>query len=441
VHVLVAGGGPVGVFTAIALARRDHEVTLVDRDPGPAADGSWVRRGVMQAEHPHSWRPGVRRALLAEMPDVYDAMIAAGARTHVPHGVPEELTERLTAMSGRRTHVFERVLREAATRQPNLQWRTGHVDELMIEDDTLRGVQVDGDFLAADVVIVATGRTTGLGEGLRGPVEGGACGFAYVSRMYQARAGQRPYDLPTPSLVDGPGYVSLVLGQDAGTHSVLVAYPLQADEFRTLRTEAGFERAARAIPNLAPWVEPGRFEPITNVMVGGNLTNTYRRQGPALGVPPARGLFFVGDTVLTTNPAGGRNVALLLGQVQHLLGVLDDPGRSLVDASLALDTWAEQNLRPWFLDHVHKDRTQLERFAGRDIDLDERIPSDVICAAAEVDESLRPIVGIYQGMLAGPEVLNAAEGTVRALLEQGWRPTMHGPTGAELAALLTKVGA
>jgi 2-polyprenyl-6-methoxyphenol hydroxylase-like FAD-dependent oxidoreductase len=370
------------------------------------------------------------------MPDVYDAMLAAGARAHVPRGVPEEMADALTALSGRRTFVLERVLRSAATRQPNLRWRTGHVDSLTIEDDIVRGMVVDGEFLTADVVIVATGRASRLGDGLRGPVEGGACGFAYVSRMYQAREGEQPYDLPTPSLVDGPGYVSLVLGQDAGTHSVLVAYPIQADEFARLRTDAGFERAARAIPNLAPWVDPSRFEPITDVMVGGNLTNTYRLQGPALGMPPARGLFFVGDTVLTTNPAGGRNVALLLGQVQHLLSVLDDPERSLVDASLALDTWAEQNLRPWFLDHVHKDRTQLERFTGKDINLDERIPSDVICAAAEVDESLRPFVGMYQGMLAGPEVLDAIEGKVRALLKEGWRPTVPGPTGRELAALL-----
>jgi 2-polyprenyl-6-methoxyphenol hydroxylase-like FAD-dependent oxidoreductase len=33
---LVAGGGPVGIFTAIALARRGHEVTFVDRDPARA---------------------------------------------------------------------------------------------------------------------------------------------------------------------------------------------------------------------------------------------------------------------------------------------------------------------------------------------------------------------------------------------------------------------
>jgi 2-polyprenyl-6-methoxyphenol hydroxylase-like FAD-dependent oxidoreductase len=38
----IVGAGPAGLFTAIALARRGHRVTLVDRDPGPppAAPGS-----------------------------------------------------------------------------------------------------------------------------------------------------------------------------------------------------------------------------------------------------------------------------------------------------------------------------------------------------------------------------------------------------------------
>ena len=59
--VLVAGGGPIGIFTGIALAKRGHDVTLVDRDPGPAEDGSWHRAGVMQFQHAHGWRPEVVR--------------------------------------------------------------------------------------------------------------------------------------------------------------------------------------------------------------------------------------------------------------------------------------------------------------------------------------------------------------------------------------------
>lgn len=46
-HTAIVGAAPTGIFTAIALARRGHEVTAIDRDPGPDGDGSWNRRGVM----------------------------------------------------------------------------------------------------------------------------------------------------------------------------------------------------------------------------------------------------------------------------------------------------------------------------------------------------------------------------------------------------------
>lgn len=427
---LVAGGGPVGVFTGIALARRGHGVTLVDRDPGPEPDGTWKRAGVMQFEHAHGWRPQVVAALRAEMPEVVDALHAAGARRLRPPGMPD-----IEAMACRRS-VVERTLRAAALHEPGLTWITGHIDDVVVCGGTATGFVVDGTAHQADIVVVATGRSSHLGDALRAPAEGGPSGFSYVSRMYRARDGQQGYNLFFPSAETGPGYVSLVMGQDAGTHSVVIAFPSAGEEFAALRTNAGQERATRLIANLAPWTDPDRFEPITDALVGGHLTNTYRLQGPALGLPPARGLYFVGDTVMTTNPAAGRNLALLLPHVQHFLASLDDPEQDLDDASLALDAWAEQRLRPWYRDHAHWDATLLRRFDGEDIDLEDRIPSDVICAAAEVDESLRPYAASYGGMAAGPDVLDPVEDRVRDLLREGWRPKTPGPTREVLAELL-----
>lgn len=425
-RALVAGGGPVGVFTATAMARRGHEVTVVDRDPGPATDGAWKRAGVMQFEHAHGWRPQVVQSLRAEMPGVVEDLHAAGAKRMHPPGMPE-----MEALAARRT-VVERVLREYAAQQEGLVWRTGHVDGIAVTDGVATGLVVDGDTLVADVTVVATGRASHVGDELRGPVEGGSCGFSYVSRVYRAREGQAGYDRFFPSFETGPGYVSLVMGHDAGTHSVVIAYPSDAEEFTTLRTNDGQDRACRVIPNLIPWTDPNRFEPLTGALAGGHLTNTYRLQGPALGLPPARGLYFVGDAVMTTNPAAGRNLALLLPHARHFLAALDDPEQDLDDASLALDAWAEMHLRPWYRDHAHWDRTLLRRFAGLDIDLSDRIPSDVIAAAIEVDESIKPYAAMYGGMVAGPEILDPVEGRVRELLDQGWRPKTPGPTGAEL---------
>jgi 2-polyprenyl-6-methoxyphenol hydroxylase-like FAD-dependent oxidoreductase len=429
-RIAVAGGGPVGIFAAMSLARRGHQVTLVDRDPGPGADGSWRRAGVMQFLHPHGFRAQVRHALLAELPDVHDALLANGAEVRAVPGAPAEM-----AGLWCRRSVFERTLRAAAAREPRLRWVVGHVDRLMTERGTARGLVVDGAPLEADLVIVATGRSSHLGDELRGPVEGGPCGFSYVSRMYRALPGRPGCDLLGPAYATGPDYYSLVLPQDAGTHSVLFCYPSHAAEFAMLRTADGFARASAAVPNLAPWTDQDRFEPITAPLVGGNLTNTYRLQGRELGAPPATGLLFVGDAVATFNPYAGRYLGLALPHVRQLLAVLDDLAADLADASTALDLWAEQHIRPWFADHVYWDRTLLDRFGGGELDLGAPLPSDVVCAAAAVDPSIAPFAGMYLGMIAGPDVLDPARESALALLRSGWRPTSEGPRAAELRAL------
>ncbi|MDT5002570.1 MAG: hypothetical protein QOK12_4675 [Mycobacterium sp.] len=71
-RAIIVGAGPTGLFTAMALASRSHDVVLVDRDPGPPASGTWQRKGVMQFHHAHTLRGPVVEALRAEMPDVLE---------------------------------------------------------------------------------------------------------------------------------------------------------------------------------------------------------------------------------------------------------------------------------------------------------------------------------------------------------------------------------
>src|SRR5580658_6663998 len=78
-RVAIIGAGPAGLFTGAGLARRGHEVVAVERDPGPAADGSWPRRGVMQFHHAHAFRNQVADALRQELPDALRRWVAAGA--------------------------------------------------------------------------------------------------------------------------------------------------------------------------------------------------------------------------------------------------------------------------------------------------------------------------------------------------------------------------
>src|SRR6266480_2975173 len=65
-RVAIIGAGPTGLFTAVALARRGHDVSVVDRDPGPNRNGWWPRAGVMQFHHPHAYRLQVIEALQTE---------------------------------------------------------------------------------------------------------------------------------------------------------------------------------------------------------------------------------------------------------------------------------------------------------------------------------------------------------------------------------------
>src|SRR5689334_21335829 len=105
-RVAIVGAGPTGLFSGVALARRGHQVTIVDRDRGPAPDGSWARRGVMQFHNPHGLRRQVVDALEAEIPEVHARLRAAGAvDTILPAEGPRP--EMVVGMQCRRS-TFER---------------------------------------------------------------------------------------------------------------------------------------------------------------------------------------------------------------------------------------------------------------------------------------------------------------------------------------------
>jgi flavin-dependent dehydrogenase len=390
----------------------------------------------MQFHHPHAFRQQVLAALLAEMPEVVDDLMAAGA---VPVMLPGQ-PERLLGVRCRR-QTFERVLRSAAEREPGLTVTIGHADAVISRNGRAAGVTVDGHELVADLVIDASGRAGRLTRGLRPPAEGGDCGIAYVSRQYKLLPGAEPGPMNAPigMLLTYPGYIVIVFPHDNGTLSALIARASSDRELVGLRSEPVFEAAARAIPALAVWTEPDRSRPITNVLPGGRLYNNYRGQLGDTGKVILDGLIFVGDAVCTTNPAAGRGVATSMMQAQRLLGLLDDHGRDFTSCSLAFDQWCEENIRPWFADHVYWDEQLQRRWSGADVDLSQRLPSDLIMAAAEVDPTMNGVVRPYQAMLIPPSGLGAVEPRAREIYASGWRPPIPaGPTRDELADLAAR---
>jgi 2-polyprenyl-6-methoxyphenol hydroxylase-like FAD-dependent oxidoreductase len=429
-RVIVVGAGPVGIFCGLSLSRDGHQVTIVDRDAPPPDQGQWPRRGVMQFNLPHFFRSIVRQILLESLPDVWEAVVAGGGIPARPDGAPEGQT----GLQCRRS-TFERATWSVAAREPAMALRTGHAERLVTRGDRVTGLVVDGAELEADVVIVAAGRAGRIGDEHRAPGEGGNCGFSYAARMYRAREGADPPGSPLPMAALYQGYQSIVFPQDDRTLSALVVRPTSSVELGRLRKNEGFAEAARAIPLLAQWTDPERFEPITDVLAGSGLCNTYRGQTDAH--TGTAGLFFVGDAVCTTNPAAGRGVSLGLRQATELVRLFRAGGTDYRGMSQELGCWCDDNIRPWYEDHVYWDASLLDRLRGKDIDLDAPLPSDVICATATQDPSIWRAAGPFFAMQTSPISLRAVEEEARAVLRSGWRPSFEaGPSTQDLAEIL-----
>jgi 2-polyprenyl-6-methoxyphenol hydroxylase-like FAD-dependent oxidoreductase len=195
--VIIVGAGPTGLTAGAALARRGHRVLTIDRDPGPAADGSWRRRGVMQFGHPHGFRPQVRDLLLAEWPEAWRTWVDLGA-------VPIELTLPGVAAAsigvGSRRSTYERALRRAAADVDGLAVAVGHVDGLIERHGAVDGVTVDGTPVEGDLVIDASGRISRLSSpGVADATDlGGDTGMAYVTRTYRRHRGASPGPMTSP---------------------------------------------------------------------------------------------------------------------------------------------------------------------------------------------------------------------------------------------------
>ncbi|GGQ55516.1 FAD-dependent oxidoreductase [Couchioplanes azureus] len=434
--VAIIGAGPTGLFTAVALARRGHLVTVVDRDPGPAPDGTWERRGVMQFHHPHGIRRQVVRALEAELPEVAEALVAAGAELSVvPMG--EGVPPMVVGLHCRRM-VFERELRAAAVAEPGVTFVAGHADEVLSERGRAAGLRVGGAELRAGLVVDASGRSGRIAGVRRAPAIGGDCGLAYISRQYALRPGAEPGPVNAPPglVTRFPGYLAAVFLQDSRTVSVMISRLSSDRELAGLRERDAFEAAVRVIPGLDEWTAPERAEPITGVLPGARLHNSYRGQLDEDGEVALPGLVHLGDAVCTTNPTAGRGIATSLMQARQFVRIL---GADVESATRELDAWCTAQIRPWFDDHVAWDADEVRLWSGEDIDLDRPLTSGHIVAAGQAEPSLMRVIGPYLTMNALPATLGEVEPRAREIYARGWRPPVPaGPTRDDLAELVRR---
>ncbi|HET8951556.1 MAG TPA: FAD-dependent oxidoreductase, partial [Solirubrobacteraceae bacterium] len=213
--VIVLGGGLCGLASALMLARDGHEVTVLERDPGPVPESperaweAWERGGVAQFRQAHYMQPRGRQVLGAELPDVLAAIREAGAaELHWPRMMPPTIEDRsprpgdeeLMTVTARRP-TLEQAMASAAERQEGLTVRRGvavarletHVHAGSVHVTGVRTEQ--GATLYCDLVVDATGRRSRMpallleAGGPEAAEEGGDSAFVYYTRFFRSADG------------------------------------------------------------------------------------------------------------------------------------------------------------------------------------------------------------------------------------------------------------
>ena len=396
-HAAVIGGGITGLAAARVLADRGARVTILERDAEPEAPtpdqafASWQRKGAPQVRHSHAFLGRLRNLLRDAYPDLLDALRAAGAAeldmlerpppTLQPLG-REPGDEDLVALGCRRT-TFEWVVRRNVLARAGVALVSGaQVRGLSATGATppaVTGVQYDAGgarlALAADLVIDASGRHSKAPEWLTAigappPRERQEPSrIIYYTRFYRFRdRASAPPPSSHPTAADYNWIKYAIFPADDRTFSITFAVALAFPRLKVLARTAAFDAMVRALPALAPWVDPAVSEPIGDpdhpVQAMGGLINRVRRF-TVDGQPVAIGFFALGDAAYCTNPLYGRGCAQAFLHADLLGAALDAHPDDLSAAALALAEQARLQIEPFYRASVIADRDAVRRAEGR----------------------------------------------------------------------------
>ena len=379
---MILGAGISGLAAGLLLARDGHEVEILERDgdPVPAVCGDawehWARDGVKQFHQAHYLQPRGREVLQAELPDVLEALCAAGAaRVNPLSAMPPSIAdrsarpgdERLETVTARRP-LLEHVVAGAAEAQPGLTVRrgtavTGLLARRRDAVPQITGVRTqDGGQVTGDLVVDAMGRRSPLPAWLADvgarPMheEAEDSGFTYYTRFFRAT------DAGVPALL-GPmntpmGTVSvLTLPADNDCWSVTLYCSSGDRPLKRMRHPECFAAVLAACPRHAHWIDG---EPITPVQPMAGVTDRRRRL-VVDGAPVATGIALLGDAWGCTNPSLGRGLSLALLHASRLRDVVRATVQDPRAFAEAWDEATEAELGAWYRDTVDQDRGAVRR--------------------------------------------------------------------------------
>ena len=397
-RVAVIGAGIAGLGASLALARKGHDVTVLERDVPPPPAGAdeipadraffdWNRKGAGQFRHPHAFLGLLCNILQDNYPDLLDDFEAAGARRvgmgeMIPPKMraaytPQPGDERLWILMCRRA-TMETVLRAYAERQPTITINSGQVVTGLLADTAdgqpvnVRGVQLGDEEALFDVVVDASGRTTKFPAWLKDrgadiAVEDEDAEMVYYTRHYKLNPGMEEPDPNSGKRQAGDlGYVKYGIfpGDNGHFATIMCAHPDEVMLRKAFNDEDAFHEMLMAIPGTADWVDPARSTPTTDSFGFADIRTTWRRYvheaEDGTKTPVALNFFALGEATLRTNPLYGRGCAIGMHHAHIMAQVLEDEADPAKRAIL-LDERTEDELRPIFDASQNEDRNAIKR--------------------------------------------------------------------------------
>lgn len=367
-HAVVIGGSMAGLIAARALASHYGRVTVLERDRLP--DTADARKGTPQARHIHVLLTAGRRALEELFPGLMSELIAAGA---VDYDAVNDL-EWITG-AGRGIRYKSGIMLLGATRDL-IEWGVrkrvladsritvrqevdvaallfdatkARVTGLTLND---RGAGVEGEQLAADLVVDAGGRGSRTPQWLEAngyarPRETVVNGFlGYASRLVRPPANwagdwKTFYIQCAPPKRKRGGVIATVEG---GRWIVTLAGggkdypPTDEDGFRAFARSLADKRLAEAYEAAEP------LSPI----VGTKTTENRVRHYEELARRPA-GLLVTGDAACAFNPVYGQGMSTAAVGGQVLAACLAGGAGPAELAATFQARLAKANSRAWLL--------------------------------------------------------------------------------------------